>query len=369
MPVAWLLEGLAPDGSRVSYPIAAFPFRVGRDADNDLTVIAPGLSRRHALMTIDIGTGELLVSDLGSTNGTFVNRARLEEPKAVHDNDIVHFGSAEFRLRAITGDDAEALNANDGRTVIGPKAGKLSEHFVANEREFRTLLQGQGLESAIQPIVAASDGALFAYELLGRGGHPHLPRSPVHLFHLAARLNLEAELSTAFRHHGVEAVAARLGTAALFINAHPAETFTAGFCESLEQIVRRHPSLALVVEIHETAIVETAQMRELGARLAALGVRFAYDDFGAGQARLSELADVPAHFIKFDMGLIHDIDSASAKKQRVVFDLVRLVRDLGSTPLAEGVETEAEAKVCREMGFHLIQGYLTGRPQPVDAPA
>ncbi|MEF8711295.1 MAG: EAL domain-containing protein [Candidatus Accumulibacter propinquus] len=97
-----------------------------------------------------------------------------------------------------------------------------------------------------------------------------------------------------------------------------------------------------------------------------MGVRFAYDDFGAGQARLSELGDAPAHFVKFDMGLVHDIHLAGARKRRVVGDLVKLVLDLGSVPLAEGIEQEVEAQICREMGFQLIQGFLTGRPIPVE---
>jgi len=78
---------------------------------------------------------------------------------------------------------------------------------------------------------------------------------------------------------------------------------------------------------------------------------------------------VPAHFVKFDMGLIRGIDMASERKQKVVRDLVRLVTELGSVPLAEGVETEAEAEICRLMGFKLVQGYLTGKPVPVDPPA
>jgi EAL domain-containing protein (putative c-di-GMP-specific phosphodiesterase class I) len=66
------------------------------------------------------------------------------------------------------------------------------------------------------------------------------------------------------------------------------------------------------------------------------------------------------------MGLIRDIHIASERKQRVIRDLVRLVSDLGSVSLAEGVETEAEAEVCRDMGFQLIQGYLTGKPVPLE---
>lgn len=108
-------------------------------------------------------------------------------------------------------------------------------------------------------------------------------------------------------------------------------------------------------------------MRTLANRLLLLGIRFAYDDFGAGQARLLELADVPAHFVKFDRSLIRGIHMASERKRQVVRDLVQMVLATGSVPLAEGVEDEEEAQACVEMGFVLIQGYLTGRPIPADS--
>jgi EAL domain-containing protein (putative c-di-GMP-specific phosphodiesterase class I) len=110
----------------------------------------------------------------------------------------------------------------------------------------------------------------------------------------------------------------------------------------------------------------TQRMHELAARLTDIGIRFAYD-FGAGQALLDELGEVPAHFVKFDMGLIRDSHLASDRKHRVVGDLVKLVHDLGSVSLAEGVETEAEAVVCRDMGFQLIQSYITGKPVMLEA--
>ena len=113
-------------------------------------------------------------------------------------------------------------------------------------------------------------------------------------------------------------------------------------------------------------VTDIKQLRELTERFAALDIRFAYDDFGAGQARLLELADVPAHYVKFDMSLIRDLHKASPRKQQLVRDLVRMVLATGSTPLAEGVETEDEALICLDMGFELIQGYLTGRPMAVD---
>ncbi len=64
------------------------------------------------------------------------------------------------------------------------------------------------------------------------------------------------------------------------------------------------------------------------------------------------------------MSLIRNIDRTSPERQRMLASLVAIVRDLGVETLAEGVETEGEADVCREMGFDTAQGYFFGRPAP-----
>ncbi len=362
----WFLETVSADGSRITHDVSVLPFSVGRDAGNELAVQALGLSRRHAELTLD-AAGQLRVTDLNSMNGTFVNRARISGSAPLNENDVVHFGNAEFRLGAKVRGGHAVMAFDCERTMLVPAGKSLSEHFVPQERQFRELLGGRGLSAAVQPIVDARGGALFAYELLGRGAHPELPQSPIHLFSLATLLDCEAVLSQAFREHGLRALGARLGDTPLFVNTHPKETFEGTFMAALTMLREASNAPNLVIEVHETAVTEVARMRELAAHLADIGVRFAYDDFGAGQARLNELGDVPAHFVKFDMGLIRGIHTASERKRRVVGDLVRLVLDLGSIALAEGVELEEEAEVCREMGFQLIQGYLTGKPISVEA--
>ncbi|WP_457443450.1 EAL domain-containing protein [Roseateles sp. P5_E4] len=363
----WFLESVAADGSRVTHRIDRLPFSVGRDAGNDLTIEAQGLSRRHAELQAD-EAGGLLVVDLGSTNGTFVNHERLVGPRQLAPNDIIHFCTAEFRL---THDETLAAATVAGplpmRTmVVSPGMTPLSQNFVRLEAQFLEFLAGRGLTAAAQPIVDARTGGLFAYELLGRCTHPELPGSPMHLFRMAATLRREAELSEAFRSHGVAALAPKAQGMRVFVNAHPSETFSEEFFQALQGLLALPTRPQLVVEVHESAVVEVDRMRELAERLNGIGVEFAYDDFGAGQARLNELAEVPAHFVKFDMGIVRNLHEASERKQRMVRDLVRMVLELGSVPLAEGVEQEAEAQVCREMGFRLIQGYLTGRPIMVD---
>lgn len=366
METAWFLESMAPDGSRRAQPIVRLPFRVGRDPGNDLVVDSRSLSRHHATVDLDAG-GRLQLVDQGSTNGTFVNHERIERPQLLADNDVIHFGDAEYRLARRQPEAAVAAGDRDSeRTQVAPAGRALSEHFVRHEPQFLELLAGRGLAAALQPIVGAASGAVYGYELLGRCAHPELPASPVHLFHLAALLDREVELSQAFRNYAVPRVAQRLDGARLFVNAHPKEIFTEPFFESIAAMRHGPGAPRLVVEVHETSVVEVERMRTLAARLASIDVAFAYDDFGAGQARLNELGDVPAQFVKFDMGLIRGIHEANERKQRVVRELVRLVHDIGSVPLAEGVELEAEAQVCREMGFQLLQGYLTGRPLPVE---
>ncbi|HEY8880032.1 MAG TPA: EAL domain-containing protein [Roseateles sp.] len=363
----WFLVSVAADGSRVTHRIDRLPFSVGRDVGNDLTIEAQGLSRRHAELQAD-EQGGLRVVDLGSTNGTFVNQERLEGPRLLEPNDIIHFCRAEFRL---THGEAHATDtlaeARPMATmVVTPGTNPLSQHFVRQEAQFLEFLAGRGLTAAAQPIVDARTGRLLAYELLGRCTHPELPGSPMHLFSMAATLRREAELSEAFRSYGVAALAPKAKGVHVFVNAHPSETFSEAFFQSLHGLLALPSKPKLVVEVHESAVVEVDRMRELAERLNGIGVAFAYDDFGAGQARLNELAEVPAHFVKFDMGIVRNLHEASERKQRMVRDLVRMVLELGSIPLAEGVEQEAEAEICRDMGFRLIQGYLTGKPVMVE---
>ena len=360
---AWWLERIAADGSALAVPVQAVPFGIGRDEDNGLVLVASGVSRRHATLALDPGSGQLVLSDLGSTNGSYVNRAKVETSCLLDEGDIVHIGSAEFRIRRADATRDSILPAEE-RTVVAALGTPLSEQFVANESQFLALLGGDGLSAAVQPIVNAGDGRVVAYELLGRCLHPGLPASPMHLFSLATRLGRAAELSLALRNHGVAAVASKLRGATLFVNAHPSETARPEFVPGIARLVRENPGIELVIEIHETAVVDSARMRELGDRLADIGVRFAYDDFGAGQARLNELSEAPPHFVKFDMALVNGLAVAGARKQRLIGDLVRLVIDLGSTALAEGIEVEADAAICRQMGFKLMQGYLFGKPVP-----
>jgi EAL domain-containing protein (putative c-di-GMP-specific phosphodiesterase class I) len=180
---------------------------------------------------------------------------------------------------------------------------------------------------------------------------------------LAERLGVEQELSDLFRRVGV----ARLGEAGamdqpLFLNTHPSEMRLDTLARVAADLRAAHPDLPLVLEIHEKAVTELELIRSLRDMLREHGWYLAYDDFGAGQARLLELIQVPPDYLKFDISLIRNIHQQSATVRQVVGTLVRMAEELDIKTLAEGVEVEPEAVVCRDLGFRFVQGYYYGRP-------
>ncbi len=127
------------------------------------------------------------------------------------------------------------------------------------------------------------------------------------------------------------------------------------------------PEMSITMEVHEEAMQDTQSMRELRARLSDLDIGLAYDDFGKGQARLLELVEVPPDILKFDISLIRDIDRSPPARQKMLTTLVGMVHDMGIACLAEGIERFGEFAFCRELRFEYAQGYLLGRPAPIEA--
>jgi EAL domain-containing protein (putative c-di-GMP-specific phosphodiesterase class I) len=148
----------------------------------------------------------------------------------------------------------------------------------------------------------------------------------------------------------------------LFLNTHPAELQEPGLAESMKAVREVSPSQRLTLEIHEKAVGDLAALSNLHAALREIGVGLAFDDFGAGQGRLLELAKVKPDYLKFDISLIHSIHAAPREHRQMVASLVRMVREMGVVPLAEGIECEKEHEACLEMGFELAQGFFFGRP-------
>jgi EAL domain-containing protein (putative c-di-GMP-specific phosphodiesterase class I) len=216
---------------------------------------------------------------------------------------------------------------------------------------------------AAQPIVRAADGTPFAHEVLVRSREALLP-TPGSLFDAADRLGTTATLGRHIRRHAAE-ILARSASATLFVNVVPGDLLDDDLFHSSAPL---SPHAARVVlEITERASLERVpDARVRIERLRALGYRLALDDLGAGYAGLSSFAILEPEITKLDMSLIRDLDTQTVK-QRLVRSLTAVCHDLGSSVVAEGVETAAERDAAVSLGCDLIQGYFVGRPAPWEA--
>jgi EAL domain-containing protein (putative c-di-GMP-specific phosphodiesterase class I) len=356
----WYLEGYL-DGKNIltRVSIGRFPFQIGRQEDLDFCLDTEGVSRIHAEI-IEQGDGELAVRDLNSTNGTFVNHHRVEGTMPLRHGDILHLAGFECRL-------IREVRQQASEKVLSPQtlAGfeSLPQRLPMGISELEDLLESQATSAVFQGIISLQDGALKGYEILGRGDHPDLPVGPSELFHIAESIGLEVPLSELLRLRGVcDAMAAGV-TLPLFLNTHPGEMQNSRrLFKSIRKLREQFPDAPLVLEIHEHAISDIAQLTEVRSILDSLDIGLAYDDFGAGQARLLELVEAPPDYLKFDISFIQGIDQASSHKSQLLEALLTISKNMGIVTLAEGISNDAEARQCRQLGFELAQGFHLHQP-------
>ena len=131
----------------------------------------------------------------------------------------------------------------------------------------------------------------------------------------------------------------------------------------------------LVLQLPESALVKRSDTDRVLADLAALGVRLAIEDLGAGPSSLRRLREVPLSYVRLDPALLDDLgddpdadlvgdagDGGTAPQPAlaVLEALLVLVRRLGLVAVADGVRTGTQRQVLTRMGCELVQGPLSG---------
>jgi EAL domain-containing protein (putative c-di-GMP-specific phosphodiesterase class I) len=122
------------------------------------------------------------------------------------------------------------------------------------------------------------------------------------------------------------------------------------------------PRSSLTIEVTELVFLgdEAGQVREALAQLDAGGVAIELDDFGTGYASLRHLREFPISRIKIDRSFVSDL-GADADSRAIVRAVIGLGHNLDCEIIAEGVETEGQAALLKEMGCDAAQGYLYGK--------
>jgi EAL domain-containing protein (putative c-di-GMP-specific phosphodiesterase class I) len=218
---------------------------------------------------------------------------------------------------------------------------------------------------AFQPIVDLSAGRVWGYEALVRGEQgegaaavlEQVGPQDVYAFDQACRVK------------AIELAGGRLpadGATRLSINFKPQAVYEPAACIRATLSAARRTGLnpkQLMFEFTEDEPMrDVGHVRGIVNAYRGFGFTTAIDDFGAGYAGLTLLADLMPDLIKIDMALVREIDS-SVTRRAIVGGIARIARELGIACLAEGLETRGEVEAVRALGIDLCQGYYFARPE------
>ncbi|WP_264812920.1 putative bifunctional diguanylate cyclase/phosphodiesterase [Gluconacetobacter sacchari] len=130
------------------------------------------------------------------------------------------------------------------------------------------------------------------------------------------------------------------------------------------------PPHRLCVEVTEGIALDHAsdEIAEALHILHMAGIRIAFDDFGTGYASLVHLLRFPVDVIKIDRSFVHQLTTPTRNAHEVIRSIISLGKALDKQVVAEGIETEAQATILRDLGCDYGQGYLFARPGPLLQP-
>ncbi len=308
--------------------------------------------------------------------------AVLEEPVDVSGYPV--YVSASFGV-AFAGPDSDAeslLRDADAALYRAKERGRgRCELFDAPMRaqatarlELETGLRGAlaagQLSLHYQAVVGLRTGEPLALEALMRWTHPVRGSiSPGEFIPVAEDAGLIVPLGRwALAEACAQAAALGEGGPPVSVNLSARQLAHPGIVDDVSAALEasRLPAEKLWLELTETALLDEAEgplsvLREL----KGLGIMLVLDDFGTGYSALAYLQRFPLDALKIDQAFVADM-TTDGRAAALVEAIVKMARSLGLTVVPEGIETEAQRQALLGLGCRYGQGYLFGRPQPLE---
>jgi EAL domain-containing protein (putative c-di-GMP-specific phosphodiesterase class I) len=222
-----------------------------------------------------------------------------------------------------------------------------------------------------QPKINASDGSIHSVEALLRWHHPSrgvlLPEGFLPAAERAGLMRMLSDRTLKLALKQIRSWRERGIAPSVAVNLTTTNLLDLELVGTIERLLLTEglPSDALIIEITESALVDSVRSRNTVAELRRLGVRISLDDYGTGWSSLARLQDVSVDELKLDRifvaRLAHD-----ARSVAIVRSTVALADSLGADLVAEGVEDEVTLSALRRFGCTITQGYVHSPPLPPD---
>jgi len=270
---------------------------------------------------------------------------------------------------------ATQASASGGTSVsfFDPQHDRAASHRMMLERHLRAAIdQGGQLEPYFQPKLCAQTGKQTGAEVLLRWKHPELGMiSPGEFIPLAEETGLIHPISEWLIAHVCDLIADwqtwGMTPGRISINLSANSLFERSLIQFIdEQLLRTGvPPESLVIELTESVLMQNADTAQsIIDQIRQRGIHVSLDDFGTGFSSLGYLNRFSIDEIKIDRSFVIDLEN-DGRERALVHAIITLGHALGLTVVAEGVETETQAALLREIGCDTFQGFLFARPMPV----
>lgn len=229
------------------------------------------------------------------------------------------------------------------------------------------ILRQHQLSALFQPVINMKKGEIVGYEGLIRGPSDSPLHSPMNLFKAARTHGLSVEIEHLCRRVVLERFAELNLPGKLFLNVSPEMLMQpqARHGETLEYIqqVAIQPERVIIELTENEPTYDYDLLREAVMHYRGMGFQIAIDDLGAGFSSLRLWSELRPEYVKIDMHFVQGINHDPVKLQ-FVRSIQEIAEHSGSVVIAEGIETENELLLIRDLGIAYGQGYHIARPLP-----
>jgi diguanylate cyclase (GGDEF)-like protein len=236
------------------------------------------------------------------------------------------------------------------------------------EADLKPAIEGRLVDLAFQPIIRLSDGSVSGFEALLRWVHHEFGTiNSGAAVEIAERTGQILPLTLHVLQEALDLLKAPgqiPADAYISVNISPILLTMEDFGPAVVGLVRKEgiDPARLILELTEEAIMEESVVATGNLNLLkSEGIGFAVDDFGKGYSNLGRLTRMEIRTLKLDKSLIDDI-AVSKRSLDIVRGICGMAADIGTTIVAEGVETAAQADILRGLDAPYAQGYYFARP-------
>jgi hypothetical protein len=336
------------DRNRLAVP--GLPCVIGRDPSCELVLDEDRISRRHARLSA--GPDGLMIEDLDSTNGSFVDCRRFDAPTPVKPGQRLHLADHELALVVDRPGGATLVQGRGGpapgATIIGYTGDPAGFPLLAPA--FYEVLNLGLVEVSREPILTAR-GAAYGDRLQLRSRHRMLSADAAALFEIGVALGEELRLGTMLRQQAIE-TAARAGLGPrLVIDLHTAESEQGHEAwADLQRLASAHPQTEISVVLRGSTASLLAWIEAL-ATLAAPNFDLA---LSASQADLADALPLP---VRAGLLLANPDELAPGTSSRALVDQLR---SRWTRVLVTGLDRSAQVEQALEWGADLLCGAAAG---------